>query len=362
MNSSVVIFDPVPYTGGSKKVINQIFSRCPDNINVYVISNDKTSWQQNRYKVLPLFNFPFLMRQTSGGGYLLKQLYFSVVILFYLCQIGKVSRAVGISGPTVDLALYLVKLFINWEVIQLIQGNIPSSYFAGYGLKQAFVVYYLKSTEHSIELALNKINSKLTIDSDKFSSFVNAVNAADISVKKENSSVGIFWAASLLPWKKMDDFVNSVDALSSMGSEINTAYFASVCYINPNPSRVFNPKPKKSITFYHEPNNLDEIRANASIFVSTAKKEPFGLSILESMIAGLAVVIPRDNAYWDQQLTHGVNCVKFDPESNDSLTEALFNLINDENTRINIAKSGQKIAQNYTSHNCYSQILKSITN
>ena len=62
------------------------------------------------------------------------------------------------------------------------------------------------------------------------------------------------------------------------------------------------------------------------IFVSTSMNEPFGLSILEAMAAGLCVVLPADGAWWDQHLIDGVDCIKYQPNDPDDLARALMEL------------------------------------
>ena len=75
--------------------------------------------------------------------------------------------------------------------------------------------------------------------------------------------------------------------------------------------------PKANWAF--DPPNLDELRRQRSIFVSTSEREPFGLSILEAMTAGLCPVIPAEGAYWDQHLTDGEHCLKYTLGDADSL-------------------------------------------
>jgi hypothetical protein len=49
------------------------------------------------------------------------------------------------------------------------------------------------------------------------------------------------------------------------------------------------------------------------------------------MVAGLAIVIPADNAYWDQHLTDGFDCVEYDPNNIKSLVQVLTRLIEEPN-------------------------------
>jgi len=361
MDKRILIFDPVPHKGGSKKVIQSILSMCPSDFTIFVVSNDKTSWLQEDVNFLPLYCFTWLTNRTSGIGYFLKQFIYSVILLCYFIRFGKFSKTVGISGPTVDFSLYITKLFVSSDVVQLVQGDVPTTRLSGYALTKSMAVFYLTSTKYSLVNALNCINSANSFDSEKYQAFDNSVDPNIISLRKQKKPVGILWAASLLPWKRLDVFVEAFKELALLKALKTTPYFGSVCFISPTAREVVTPiKQLNNVSYYKDPKNLDEIRSTSSIFVSTSIKEPFGLSILESMVAGLAIIIPKDNAYWDTQLTHGVNCMKFEANNSKSLYLTLLNLINDKCLREKISNNGQKFAQRYTDVKCYSHILKSI--
>jgi glycosyltransferase involved in cell wall biosynthesis len=361
MNKQILTFDPVPYKGGSKKVVQSILSITPKNVAVFVVSNDKLSWTEANVTLLPLYNSTWLERQTTGIGYFVKHFLYSLIVFYYVMRFGFFGKAIGISGPTVDFALYLVKFFVFWEVIQLIQGNVPTTRFAGYGLNRATAVFYLTSTESSIESALKRVNKVELLASNKYKCFVNSVDATSISKRQHNKSVGILWVSSLLPWKRLDVFEKAFEKIDLATDKIKGSYFASACFIVPKAIDVLTlNKNIPNFSYYHDPKNLDEIRSLSSIFVSTSMNEPFGLSILEAMVAGLAIIIPKDNAYWDQQLTHGIHCLKFDPNSVESLHLTMLTLINDKQLRNEISYNGQVVAQHYTDFKCYSNILKSI--
>lgn len=101
------------------------------------------------------------------------------------------------------------------------------------------------------------------------------------------------------------------------------------------------------MSWHESPGNLDDIRANASIFVSTSRREPFGLSILEALAAGLCVVIPRDGAYWDRTLTDGVSCVGYRSGDPDDLNEKIRYLLENRDVTRRSAKGGQEVAARY---------------
>ncbi len=136
-------------------------------------------------------------------------------------------------------------------------------------------------------------------------------------------------------------------------------YPTQVCYIRPkNKALPASDAPQKVEHFsWHEiPDNLDEIRQSTNVFVSTSHNEPFGLSILEAMAAGMCVIIPRDNAYWDQVLEHNVNCIKYDSSDVNSLTNALLYATSDLALIQQVGKAAQLIAQDYQAQLAYDDI------
>ena len=289
-----------------------------------------------------------------------------------MMKLKRFTKIIGFSGPCVDFSLYLLTELINIDIIQLIQGDISHSKIAGFGLTRAKQVFYLPSTHASILHALKSYNSNENMAKKKFMPFINGIDCSTIKVKEicnknkdENSeTIGFLWAASLVKWKRIELFVAAMSKLNSTYKGVDK-YFASVCYIEPQTDvyiDIANLDKADNVHWYQDPKNINDIRANSSVFISTSEGEPFGLSILESMAAGLAIVIPADNAYWDQHLTDGVDCVKYDPNNIESLVQALTRLIEEPTFLLQIAQQGKLSAQQYCHLQCYSQILEYIPN
>ncbi len=368
MNKRVLIYDPVPFKGGSKTVMKTILAELPDNVEMWVISNDEQSWRDDNINFISLFSPKCLIKQTTGVLYFLKHFIYLLSLLYTLCKLKRFTKIIGLSGPCVDFALYLLAEIIHIDIIQLVQGDIAHSNIARFGLMRAKQVFYLPSTYASILLALKTHSSLGTLPTNKFMPFVNGINCSTIKAKEngnENTDeVGFLWAASLLRWKRVELFVSAMDKLNNSHKN-RDKYFASVCYIEPQTDAYIDIKSldkTDNIHWYEDPKNLNDIRANSSVFISTAEDEPFGLSILESMAAGLAIVIPADNAYWDQHLTDGYDCIKYAPNNTESLVQALTRLVNDSNFRLKIAQQAQRSSEQYNHLHCYSHILKSIPN
>ena len=361
MSRYIMVFDPVPCKGGSKKVAQSVLSACHDD-KITVESNDTVSWLGLSMTTLPLCKSTWVINQEQGVGYLLKHFILSLTLIFYIIRFGRPSKLLGISGPTVDLTIYIIGWLFRCEVVQLIQGNVSSSSVSGFCLNKAKAVFYLQSTECSIKKALSfPCNSKLSLAS-KFHYFINSVDPKQISVRKETHSVGILWAGSLQNWKRVDTFVDAFQQLQQSPTVKPISYYGNICFIGDlNNDLAIKTHHIDALTLYQDPENFDSIRSNADIFVSTSINEPFGLAILESMLAGLVIVIPGDNAYWDKQLTHRVNCIKYEPGNTVSLNDALVELIDDQDLRNKLTKNSQQIAQQYTSFKYYQRIANCIT-
>lgn len=366
MNKRVLIYDPVPFKGGSKNVMKTILAELPNNVEVWVISNDYQSWRGDNINFISLFSPKCLVKQKTGALYFLKHFIFLLSLLFTLCKLKRFTKIIGLSGPCVDFALYLLAEIIHLDIIQLVQGDIAHSNIARFGLIRAKQVFYLPSTYTSILLALKNHSSLDTLPTNKFMPFVNGINCSTIKTKDNSNEnmhkVGFLWAASLLRWKHVELFVSAIDKLNNSHKN-RGKYFASVCYIKPITDAYLNIKELEkadNIHWYADPINLNDIRANSSVFISTAEDEPFGLSILESMAAGLAIVIPADNAYWDQHLTDGYDCIKYAPNNKESLVQALARLVEDPIFLLKIAQQAQRSSEHYNHLHCYSHILKCI--
>jgi glycosyltransferase involved in cell wall biosynthesis len=113
-----------------------------------------------------------------------------------------------------------------------------------------------------------------------------------------------------------------------------------------------------NVRWYESPDRLDRLRAESDIFVSTSSHEPFGLSILEAMAAGLCVIIPADGAYWDQQLKDGIDCVKYRPGDALDLAEKIMVTREDPNRVERIGDSARRLASNYCAEWLYAPIAE----
>lgn len=164
-NSNVtktLVFDPITFKGGSKIATVEALSLCRADINQFVIvTADADYWNSTKLVAshsvdivaLPLIK-P-LAKQHYGLLYWLNQCYIALCLLFILVKYKGIERAIGASGPGMDMALYIVKCLKNIEIVQFIHGHIGNSRFIGYCLTVADNVFYLPSCRPSISSALS---------------------------------------------------------------------------------------------------------------------------------------------------------------------------------------------------------------
>lgn len=222
-------------------------------------------------------------------------------------------------------------------------------------LARSHSVFYLRHCQADVEDALAGAGR----DQGRAFPLDNGISALRWpSPAKAPDSKRILWAASLLRWKRPDIMVNAMAQLGAVaGAE------AHMCFIRPEKTGVDALEPDYSVPniFWHEsPDNLDTIRQGCSLFVSTAESEPFGLSILEAMAAGLCVLIPQDGAFWDTELVHGRNCIKYRPGCTADLSCKLQQLLDHPHDIQRIANAGRRKADQYKAEKAFSDLVATV--
>lgn len=368
MIKRVLIYDPVPFRNGSKTVMKTIVSELPSSIDVWVISNDEKSWRDSNVHFVQLFSPPFLQNKTTGVLYFIKHFIYLFSLISNMMKLKRFRKVIGLSGPCVDLSLYLLSELVHIKIIQLIHGGIANSRVTDFGLKRANQIFYLPSTYHSILQGLKSQNNDNYTENKKVIPFVNGIIGSTSKLKENNDQIGFLSAASLLKWKHLELFIDAVSKLNNtyeITYKNTNKYSARVCYIQPQSDAYLNIYILNKVNNIYRETDLENSNsnsANSSIFISTSKGKPFGLSILESMATGLVIIIPADNAYWDQHLTDGYDCIKYAPNNRESLSKALARLVNDPTLLLKISHQAKLSAQQYYNLHCYSQILKCIPN
>lgn len=353
----LLVIDPTAFAGGSKIATENILHLLDnDRVRITVATVDQRSWRSSNLTRVPLWQPSWLAHREQGLPYFLRHLTIAGHLLWLRWRTGRFDLALGASGPGVDLALYLVKPLLGFEIVQLIHGPIAKSRTIGRALLKAGQVHFLESTRPSILTALATVSSPCHDLPSRYHVMSNGLSKQAWPTRCQGEHPVIFWAASLLKWKGLDLLLA---ALKLMDSDNRPE--AHICYIRPEQTTLpisTAPIPMDQVVWHEAPQDLDRLRANANIFISTSTNEPFGLSILEALAAGHCVLIPKDNAYWDQVLSDGINCIKYNPNDADDLAEKLLSLKGDMARVKNMGAAAIAVADDYRAENQYAHLKK----
>lgn len=361
MNGRLLVGDLIDFNGGSKVATELMLNTLSEEVKlkVIILSLNVNRWQNAGYEVKPLYLPAVLSQQERGLGFFAKHGLVYIQLLIWSMLIGRISKILATSGPGVDMALYWFARKKNLALIQIIHGPVACSRSIAKCLKQAKKIFYLRSTFNSLFTCLTSAYSSSVADHvfERSETFANGLDEKNWPTPSKQESPVVFWAASLLKWKGLDLLTQALVPINQ-----HSALPANICYIVPKKTLLETSKITaiNNVSWFEEPKDLDRLRAQSSIFVSTSEREPFGLSILESLAAGLCVIIPADGAYWDEKLKHRINCLKYRPGDIESLTKQLESAARDDGLRKSIADNGKRVALNYGAGLCYRSIRQAI--
>jgi len=360
----ILLIDPIAFPGGSKIATRQMLKILDKNISrVTIVTKDPLSWPASQLKKSALVEPGFLASREQGIGYFLRHILIVFSIIWARFKFGRFDIAVGASGPGVDLSLYIAKKLFGYDIVQLIHGPVACSRTIGRALLSANRVFYLQSCGHSLVQALKTINPELNEDDllndQKYCLFKNGLPNDQWPTETTTIAPKIFWAASLLKWKGLETLIETLRIIPA-----DSRPESHICYIKPraiNREMGPDPVPIGGVKWHENPGNLDQIRSECNIFVSTSKNEPFGLSILESMATGLAIIIPRDGAYWDLVLRDNISCLKYEPGNPRDLALKILYLQQNPEIMMKLSSQSKQIAQQYSADNVYAEVVHSLT-
>ena len=360
MKKKLLIVDPIVISGGSKIATQLAISHADlSRYDITVLTNDPESWSKLEARYIPIRTLSFIRTAQHGVMFLMAHLLVTLNILWITMRYGKPEMVIGASSPNVDMSIYFFRKVVRFQWLQFVHGDVPQSGLSGKALLATDSLAMLKSSEASVKNVVKSIANdeqyhNLFNRSQTFT-FDNGLDEKQWPTRSHQDRPVVYWAASLLKWKGLDTLIEAYKT-----SELPKA---NICYIAPKdmPHGVTKaPVNLEHVAWYEKPKNLDALRANSSIFVSTSQREPFGLSILEAMAAGLAVIIPADGAYWDEKLHNELTCIKYAPNDSEDLSRAIKRLANDDVLRADIGKRAFHLAQHYRAQACYLLIAQVI--
>ncbi|EEX92412.1 glycosyltransferase [Vibrio orientalis CIP 102891 = ATCC 33934] len=376
-HNATLVFDPIPFKGGSKIATSDALNLCDrESCHFIILTVDPEYWQatelcaQHTVKVAKLWHLAWLMKHHHGYLYWLNQCLLLIQLFFALLRFNRIQQVVGASGPGIDMPIYLAQRLFSYQITQLVHGNVGLSRSIGYCLTKADAVFYLPSTRQSLLDAIQTYVAKETGVSDSeviaqcylrsptYQVFINGLPKSRWPTLAQQDLPIYFWAASLLKWKGLDLLVQALKECSAF-KPLST----NICFIRPKDTCLPISEAPINIRYtnwYDDPSDLDSIRRQSSVFVSTSHNEPFGLSILEALAAGMCVIIPQDGAFWDQNLTHNHNCIKYHPNDAQSLINAMLYASNDASVLKKCQTNALLTAQQYRAEYRYLRLAQHI--
>jgi len=363
---TILVLDPIEFRGGSKVASEAMFKQLVgENIRIEVLSNDSHSWNLPGVRRRRLLSPHFLRNRESGLFYFLKHFVFFLQLFLLKQKLGNVDLSVGASGPGIDMSLYLLKKITGTPVLQFVHGPVAKSRTIARCLVEADRVIYLESARQSLVGALQRLHSNgdeqraAILEDEKYQVLENGLARDTWPKASRQDKPVILWAASLLKWKGLDILLDAIRGFDDDRPETH------ICYLRPKDTRlavsdVVDDIP--GVSWHESPGNLDDIRANASIFISTSQREPFGLSILEALAAGLCVVIPKDGAYWDRVLTDEESCIKYCSGDADDLSQKIHYILENRCDAQRIGERGKEIAARYRAEDVYREVTNTLVN
>ncbi|WP_281544892.1 glycosyltransferase family 4 protein [Grimontia sp. SpTr1] len=357
----IVILDPIPFAGGSKVSTKHILSQLESKpVRISILTSDPDTWAKTQAYVKTLYMPKQLKKAEQGLSYFARHFLIALQLLWLRLFVGRMDTALAASGPGVDLGLYLARFLLGYRLVQMVHGPVARSRTIGRCLLSADEVYYLDSTRDSLNHAISATGSLEDVSAfPQFQTFRNGLPKTLWPTRCQYDYAVLFWAASLLKWKGLDTLTKALSHMTP--SERPETH---ICFIRPKQTNLAVSNAPQCITkvFWHEaPEQLDAIRAHSNIFVSTSTKEPFGLSILEAMAAGMCVIIPSDGAYWDTQLTDGENCLKYLPDDEADLARTLAKAQQNMQSLKELGEEAFQIARQYRAELCFSAICDALT-
>lgn len=355
----LIVIDPTAFSGGSKIATESILGLLdPQKMKVTVLTADKLSWHDSNIKRVFLYEPKWLATRECGIPYFVRHAFIALNLIITRLRFGRFDLALGASGPGVDLALYLLRPLLKFKIIQLIHGPVAKSRTIARCLKAAEEIYYLQSSYTSLQRALSTLAAPQDALPENFYLLQNGLSEDRWPSACQTENQTLFWAASLLKWKGLDTLLLALDQIPATRRPPT-----QICYIRPKGVQlpISNaPVSMLHVDWYENPNNLDQVRASANIFISTSKNEPFGLSILEAMAAGQCVVIPADGAYWDKILSDNVDCIKYQPGDPQDLQAKIVMLTDNMPLVVQIGARAAEISLDYRAKQQYKNIVAGI--
>lgn len=249
------------------------------------------------------------------------------------------------NTPQVNAALYLAHE--EGRVFQYIRGPFYTSRLATLLLGQAERIFCVGDVAAASAVLSGR-------DATKVMKISEGLSASQWPSPNKAGAQRWMWAATLMRWKGLPLMLEAYGRLDpTLRPELD------VCYIPVPGAEGAGSIPSclpEGVTLHESP-ELDVIRQEASVLIHTAlTPEPFGRVILESRAAGLCVVVP-DEGGASEQVTHGVDGLRYTARSVAALERSLKLLLERPANATALGQLAAKAAARHTARVAFAKLL-----
>ncbi|MCY9851287.1 glycosyltransferase [Vibrio mediterranei] len=351
----IVVFDAYSTKDNDTLALHSLLRQLGnESVQISVLAAKASHWARLKDYEIPLqiysLPFPIDSKKRLSITDWFKSFCQLCYCLYFLTSLPKVHLMLSFSQPQMALPVYWLRVCLGYALVHLVYSKLYDSATNLWCLTKATKVFYLAGTE---ELNRHLLQQSNTLKDENWQSFQSGITIADWPTVRKTADSRIFWAGDL----NQDLIEHLLTAVAQVPRPID----GDICYYSQSLLKSADkstsiPRPIKGLHWYQGWRNIDEIRQQCSIFVSTAPDESANLLILEAMAAGMCPVIPRDNGYWGRVLSDGYSCLKYNGNEPSSLAKVLHHCYKDPFSRDAIAVEAMKVAQCYDAEKSYRPI------
>jgi glycosyltransferase involved in cell wall biosynthesis len=202
-----------------------------------------------------------------------------------------------------------------------------------YQLYRERYIFNSKFTQERFELvsARKIFNSKLMVPGVDLEIFHPLVL---LDLPQKDSTIVVTSILRKQPWKGTADFLIAIEELSQQLSK-------DVKFIGITNEDISSLKIPSILTIYKPASDEDLVHflQQSDIFVVTSHWEGFGLTGLEAMACGCAL-ISTDNGGCNEYTKNGVNCILYEPQNINDLIKNITWLLGNKDLRQQLSKEG----------------------
>ncbi|MCJ2375341.1 hypothetical protein LNL84_00675 [Vibrio sp. ZSDZ34] len=376
--SHCLIFDAA-VSATTRETTQRALTNCAHNhVDYTILTKDKKSWQKSEFCAHHNVQFSLLPDWVSQQSHSTLQRWSShfILLLMLLWNLGfrrKKDLVIGISNPYLDKPLYQMRLWFGFQLTQFVQEKFTPNASSGKGCCQSDRLFYLPSLAEDIIKAIECFQhaelpeiqanhcAQIKFASLNAQEMIPDLSLSDWPSQCQYNTPKLFWSASSDPNESFLDIIESLKTLSQQ-----RAIQGAICFrkkanaILHSQYEAMPMTPIKGIEWFENAPYIDALRSQCNILLISPNHLNVERDVLFAMAAGMCVVLPKDNSYWDNQLTENIHCMKYQPQNLQSLVETINALLDDCDLIYQIGLNASELAQKIQGVDSYKTISRYI--